>query len=124
MSWYGSTGFCNYYGYRLPTELEWQAVADFDGSYAYGCGTIINNIIANYRGSTHPDGTIVVGSFGDYGHAMCDMAGNVWEWTDSIYFDNRVVRGGGWYSTDCTVSGWTHYSQDSPHSRVGFRACR
>jgi hypothetical protein len=33
VSWYGATAFCNYYGYRLPTEWEWQAVADYDGSY-------------------------------------------------------------------------------------------
>ncbi len=32
-----------------------QAVADFDGSYTYGCGTGINTIIANYWDSTHPE---------------------------------------------------------------------
>ena len=34
VSWYGATAFCNYYGWRLPTEWEWQAAADYDGSYA------------------------------------------------------------------------------------------
>ncbi len=28
VSWYGPTAFCNYYGWRLPTEWEWQAVVD------------------------------------------------------------------------------------------------
>jgi len=82
VSWYGATAFCNYYGYRLPTEWEWQAVADYYGSYTYGCGTSINNGIANYVGSTHLNGTTVVGSIGDpsgYGYGICDMAGNVWE---------------------------------------------
>jgi hypothetical protein len=129
VSWYGATAFCNYYGYRLPTEWEWQAVADFDGSYYYGCGLSINNSIANYTGSTHPVGTTVVGSFGDpsgYGYGMCDMAGNVWEWADSIYYSEsyRVVRGGGWLHdvTHCPVSYRSHGGH--PYSKshhVGFR---
>jgi len=132
VSWYGSTAFCNYYGYRLPTEWEWQAVADFDGSYTYGCGPSINNSIANYRGSTHPDGTTVVGAFGTYGYGLCDMAGNVTEWTSSIFLEppfwnHRFARGGGWDQLDkyCEVSyrddainpGTTYYS-------IGFRVCR
>jgi hypothetical protein len=84
VSWYGATSFCNYYGYRLPTEWEWKAVADYDGSYPYPCGPNINNSIANYCGSTHPYGTTSVGAFGTYGYGMCDMAGNVWEWTSSL----------------------------------------
>ncbi len=127
VSWYGSTAFCNYYGYRLPTEWEWQAVADFDGSYTYGCGTSINNSIANYENSTHPDGTTIVGSFGPYGYGMADMAGNVWELTDSIYSGSyRVVRGGTWGLNDdyCTVSS-RHYDYPyGTYGSIGFRVCR
>ena len=127
VSWYGSTAFCNYYGYRLPTEWEWQAVADYNGSYMYGCGITINNSIANFLGSTHPDGTTIVGSFGTYGYGMCDMAGNVWEWTDSIRSgSDRVFRGGGWYFYDmyCTVSFLADYDPVSTHGYLGFRVCR
>jgi formylglycine-generating enzyme required for sulfatase activity len=127
VSWYGATAFCNYYGYRLPTEWEWQAVADYDGSYTYGCGTTINNSIANYVDSIHPDGTTIVGAFGTYGYGTCNMAGNVWEWTSSIYNgDHRVIRGGGWVDNgiDCTVSSRFHYSQQFMYISVGFRACR
>ncbi len=127
VSWYGSTAFCNYYGYRLPTEWEWQAVADYDGTYTYGCGTSINNSIANYRGSTHPDGTTVVGSFGSYGYGLSDMAGNVWERTDSIHSGSfRVVRGGAWPLTDiqCTVSPRFYTDPEGTYRRMGFRVCR
>ena len=105
VNWYGATAFASYYAWRLPTEWEWQAVADFDGSYTYGCGTTINNSMANYYGSTHPDGTTEVGTFGIYGYGMADMAGNVCEWTSSLWYSSRIVRGGSWYdvSDHCTV---------------------
>jgi len=129
VSWYGATAFCNYYGYRLPTEWEWQAVADYDGSYTYGCGTTINNSIANYLGSTHPDGTTTVGAFGTYGYGMADMAGNVWEWTDSIWdpeYYSHVIRGGGWYNYEgfCTVSNRSFSFSNAAIYTMGFRVCR
>ncbi|MCX5634577.1 MAG: SUMF1/EgtB/PvdO family nonheme iron enzyme [Planctomycetota bacterium] len=131
VSWYGATAFCNYYGYRLPTEWEWQAVADYNGSYTYGCGTIINNSMANYYGSTHPDGTTVVGAFGTYGYGMCDMAGNAWEWTssfwDPVYSDlDRIIRGGCWPHSYgyCTVSYWNYDHPNDMDYRIGFRVCR
>jgi len=132
VSWYGATAFCSYSGYRLPTEWEWQAVADYDGSFYYGCGPNISNDIANYHGSTHPHGTTIVGAFGVYGYEMADMAGNVWEWTSSCYLSDcasprRVVRGGGWDGGNayCPVS----YRLNFPnpyytHYNIGFRACR
>jgi sulfatase modifying factor 1 len=134
VNWYGATAFCNYYGYRLPTEWEWQAVADYTGYYTYGCGSIINSNNANYNASSHPYGTSPVGAFGAYGYGMCDMAGNVFEWTTSFYYDYidiLSIRGGSWDwgSIDCRVSGdgqwahWTHYAVEASYS-IGFRACR
>jgi formylglycine-generating enzyme required for sulfatase activity len=132
-NWYGATAFCTYYGYRLPTEWEWQAVADHTvgDPYTYGCGTDINNSIANYYGSNHPDGTTPVGAFGTYGYGMADMAGNVFEWTSNCYFSDcssgsRVIRGGGWTHTVdyCIVS---HRYEGNPLGggyNVGFRVCR
>jgi len=132
VDWYGSTAFASYYGWRLPTEWEWQAVADntVADPYAYGCGPSINNNIANYNNSTHPDGTTVVGAFGTYGYGMCNMAGNVWEWTDSWYSDShssRVIRGGCWSSHDfyCPVSyRGDYYPPLLTGHDIGFRVCR
>ena len=123
VSWYGATAFCNYYGYRLPTEWEWQAVADYDGSFAYGCGTSINNSIANNLDSIHPDGTTIVGAFGTYGYGMCDMTGNVWEWTSTVSGDYRILRGLSWLDFgNLTVSQYhDHYPAVNSGNNVGFR---
>ena len=126
VSWYGAMAFVNYYGYYLPTEEQWQAVADYDGTYIYGCGQIIDPGIANYRDSEHPDGTTPVGSFGVYGYGMSDMAGNIWEWTSRSLGDNRIFRGGsmGSIDSDCEVS---IRGDGIPHANywdIGFRVCR
>lgn len=133
VSWFGATAFCEYYGYRLPTEWEWQAVADYDGSYIYGCGLDINPTLANYGGSNpfslsdYPY-TNPVGYFGQFGHGLCDMAGNVHEWTSSPYSSTstyRILRGGCWFNSDflCVVS--QRHSFDPASSNdgdaVGFR---
>ncbi len=126
VSWYGATAFASYYGWRLPTEWEWQAVADYNGSYTYGCGTTISNSKANYSGSIHPYGTTAVGAFGTYGYGMADMAGNVWEWTSTPNNSNRVVRGGsmGNDADRCSVSSRTNNKPDSRNYGLGFRVCR
>ena len=139
VGWYGATAFCNYYGYRLPTEWEWQAVADYDGSYTYGCGTIINQSNANYYDSGHCNPlnlssypyTSPVDYYSSYGYGMNDMAGNVWELTSSCYYAGcdysyRVLRGGGWTGSDsnCTVSDRSHYYPTYTSGPYGFRVCR
>jgi hypothetical protein len=125
VSWYGSTAFCDYYGYRLPTEMEWQAVADFDGSYTYGCGTTIDQSKANYGGinplnlSYYPY-TTPVGYYPAYGYGICDMAGNAWEWTSNGY-----LRGGHWNGGEsgCSVSSRDYYPPDVAVCNFGFRVC-
>ena len=130
VTWYGSAAFCNYYGYRLPTQAEWRAVADFNDSYLYGCGITINNSIANYWNSAHLDGTAIVGAFGTYGYGVCDMAGNAFEWTSSTYIDDygtyRIMCGGNWASLDynCAVSAWSYGVPGSTNASRGFRVCR
>ena len=129
VNWYGATAFASYYGWRLPTEWEWQAVADFNGTYTYGCGTTINNSIANYYNSVHPHGTTPVGQYGLFGYGMADMAGNVWEWTSSLWSSgssSRVIRGGCWYYGDgyCAVSERSYHGPNRMYFSYGFRVCR
>jgi len=51
VSWYGAMAFCHYFNYYLPTEDQWRVVADYDGTYSFGCGVTIHPDIANYRNS-------------------------------------------------------------------------
>jgi formylglycine-generating enzyme required for sulfatase activity len=129
VSWSGATAFASYYGWRLPTEWEWQAVADYDGSYTYGCGTKINKDMANYELSINPHGTIEVGVCGTYGYGMADMAGNVAEWTSNLWdpeYKHRVYRGGGWYcgANVCEVSDRCNIIPEAMWPNIGFRVCR
>jgi len=134
VSWYGAAVFCDYYNYRLPGQWEWQAVADYDGSFSYGCGLSIDVNTANYYAS-NPFGlssypyTSSIGYYEPYGYGMCDMAGNVREWTDSWYSSiesYRVIRGGGWYSydQDCLVWYRSYNSPQGIYDDIGFRVCR
>lgn len=132
VTWHGAMAFCHYYGWRLPTEWEWQAAADYDGGYDFGCGTTITNTLANIFGSTHPHGTTPVGAFGSYGYGLADMAGNVWEWTDSCYLpdcylDIPVARGGSWsYDGSYSMVSYRYfdYIQNGTYEDFGFRVCK
>jgi formylglycine-generating enzyme required for sulfatase activity len=136
VNWFGATAFCNYYGYRLPTEWEWQAVADFDDNRIYGCGTTIDQSMVNY-GEANPLNlssepyTSPVDYYSSYGYGMNDMAGNVWEWTTSCddadcVYSFRAVRGGCWLYNDynCMVAHQYSDPRQHKHSTVGFRVCR
>ena len=137
VSWYGAAAFCNYYGYRLPTEWQWQAVADYDGNYNYGCGITIDRGKANYydNGYTNPVGlpgapfTNPVDHYPSYGYGLNDMAGNVMEWTNCV--DDctpgfHILRGGGWASTDsnCLVSSQPSNYVSVTSNFMGFRVIR
>jgi formylglycine-generating enzyme required for sulfatase activity len=131
VSWYGAAAFCSYYGFRLPTESEWQAVADYDGTYTYGCGTTINPGKANYD-QANPLGLIdwpytnPVDFFPSYGYGLNDMAGNVFEWTSTSDGGYRVICGGSWYyaQSDCQVQASYSSLPNSVDNDLGFRVCR
>ncbi len=97
--------------YRLPNEVEWEWAAG--GRQGEAVQEVREYPWADNKGQPNPkllnyDGnvgaTTTVGSYpeGATPEGLYDMAGNVWEWTDSWYDESasyRVLRGGGWYNT-------------------------
>lgn len=149
--------------YRLPTEAEWEYAArgkegtEFPwtqkgASSAEGC------FYANFkpdRGNYTEDGNLITSKVGIYSansNGLFDMAGNVAEWTSTIYTESGVtamndlnpqldykaaqedpyrlkkksVRGGSWKDPESMVrSAWRSWEyQNQPRCYIGFRCVR
>jgi len=149
--------------YRLPTEAEWEYAArgkdgtefpweNEDVATGKGC------FFANFKpddGNYTKDGNLITSKVGIYNansNGLYDMAGNVAEWTSTIYTEAGVdamndvnpqlsynaakedpyrlkkksVRGGSWKDPESYIrSAWRSSEyQNQPRSYVGFRCVR
>ena len=126
VSWNDVQGFIDWLNdktggnYRLPTEAEWEYASRAGSTMEYSWGNSIGSNQANCGGCGSrwdDDRTAPVGSFSANDWGLHDMHGNVWEWVQDCYNDSyvgaptdgrawtsgdcsqRVLRGGGYYST-------------------------
>jgi formylglycine-generating enzyme required for sulfatase activity len=146
VSWHDAVAYCDWLAevtgkpYRLPSEAEWEKGARGTDGRIWPWGNQWDAKRCN-SGEDHEFHTTPVGAYpeGASPYGLLDMAGNVWEWTRSIYRDYpydpddgrenleaegvRVLRGGSWRLTRdfarCVVRN-RHYPDDSRYY-IGFR---
>ncbi|MBK8432954.1 MAG: SUMF1/EgtB/PvdO family nonheme iron enzyme [Chloroflexi bacterium] len=131
VSWYEAEAYASWLSevtsksYRLPTEEEWEKAArdPNGGNYPWGDW---EEGYANTR-EAGIDRPSAVGLF-PKGVAHCgahDMAGNVWEWTNSWYDEDKefAVCGGSWYD-ELNGSHVLNSSWSSPHDWDNYLGVR
>jgi len=148
VSWFGALGYCQYYDWRLPTELEWEKAGRGTDGRPFPWGWEIQRENANFYASRDPfenmsaygsrttpvgffngrtyNGYTTLNSVSPFG--LYDMSGNVWEWTGNVYegMHYRFLRGGSKDTYDMDLRLWVRNNATPIYVSpgVGFRCAR
>jgi iron(II)-dependent oxidoreductase len=156
VTWYEAEAYCHWAGRRLPTEAEWEMAASAaptpDGKgitgrkHRYPWGDVPPTPERAHL-DTRFLGCVDVAAFpaGDSAFGCRQMAGNVWEWTESAFYPfpgylvdypyreysapwfgyRKVLKGGAWATRSRLA--YNTYRNFFPPARndvyAGFRTC-
>lgn len=149
VTWFGAKAYADFYGYRIPKEIEWSKAARGTDKRAYPWGDHINANITNYGSSknaiqrllggniarTTPVGYFNGNTYEDFvtednrsPYGLYDMGGNVWQWVGDDYPDvhYRYMRGGSFTNYEYNIFVWARNSAgpDFYNINIGFRCAR
>jgi formylglycine-generating enzyme required for sulfatase activity len=146
VSWREAVAFCGFVGGRLPSEAEWEyAARGGHADYVYPWGARYSSESANdvnWVEKEDRERASPVRSFPPNAFGLYDMAGNVWEWTSSVYKpypyrtddgredrrskDTRVIRGGASINDPRHLrsSSRRYAPVEAGDSTIGFRCAR
>ena len=149
VTWYEAVAFCQWLAettgrpFRLPSEAEWEKAASWDQNTGqkriWPWGDAFDAKRCNTSESEKGDTTTAYAysPTGDSAFGATDMAGNIWEWTGSVFKrypyhsgredltakGDRVLRGGSFY-TSARLARCTYRRHLVPHSLSGFNGFR
>jgi formylglycine-generating enzyme required for sulfatase activity len=152
VNWHEAIAYCDWLSaqsgrvYRLPSEAEWEYACRAGSRSAFSTGDEITPAKACYLYNESgrrvgPNGRTPAGHYAENAFGLCDLHGNVNEWTQDTWHpnysgapeggrawiangdDRRVVRGGAWdYLPRLLRSSWRDWRRaDERADNLGFR---
>ncbi|HNE39549.1 formylglycine-generating enzyme family protein, partial [Accumulibacter sp.] len=145
VSWNDARAFCEHFGYRLPSEAEWEYAARAGTQTRYSFGDDAQELgryawfSDNAQARAQPVGTRLANPWG-----LFDMHGNAWEWVQDCYhdrYDGAPVDGSAWEGGECryrvlrggSFANWAEFLRSALRRRfwpefviedIGFRCVR